>query len=104
MQTRKLVKSGIIALIEGRDLETHLIAERVRFLRVGLVTPLPGGPGIIPAGMTTGARGAPLKRDWRRGLTPASSRSREARPGLSPGVRSPGQAPRRSAGRRARLR
>ena len=49
--------------IEGRDLETHLIAERERFLRAGLVTPLPGGPGIVPAGMTTGAQGALLKRD-----------------------------------------
>src|SRR5579863_7093505 len=35
-------------------------------------------------------------------VTPASSRSREARPGLSPGVRSPGQVPPRSAGKRAR--
>jgi hypothetical protein len=32
---------------------------------------------------------------------PACGGSREARPGLSPGVRSPGQAPRRSAERRA---
>jgi hypothetical protein len=52
-----------ISLIEGRDLETHLITERVRFLRAGLVTPLPGGPGIVPAGMKTGAQGALLKRD-----------------------------------------
>jgi len=51
-----------ISLTLGRDLETHLIAERVRFLRAGLVTPLPGGPGIVPSGTTTGARGAPLKR------------------------------------------
>jgi hypothetical protein len=36
---------------------------RVRFLRAGLVTPLPGGPGIDPAGITTGARGASLKRE-----------------------------------------
>jgi len=48
---------------EGRGLETHLDMERVRFPRAGLVTPLPGGPGIVPAGMTTGARGAPLKRE-----------------------------------------
>jgi len=26
---------------------------RVRFLRAGLVTSLPGGPGIDPAGITT---------------------------------------------------
>jgi hypothetical protein len=29
---------------------------------VGLVTPLPGGPGIVPSGIMTGVRGAPLKR------------------------------------------
>jgi hypothetical protein len=52
---------------KGRDLETHLTTERVRFLRTGLVTPFSGGPGFVPAGTTTGARGAPLKRDWRRG-------------------------------------
>jgi hypothetical protein len=39
----------------------------VRYLRAGLVTPLPGGPGIDPAGITTGARGASLKRERRRG-------------------------------------
>jgi len=43
------------------------LMERVRFLRAGLVTPLPGGPGIVPAGIMTGARGASLKREWRRG-------------------------------------
>jgi len=41
--------------------------ERVRFLRAGLVTPSSGGSGIDPSGTTTGARGAPLKRDRRRG-------------------------------------
>ena len=55
--------SGESRSIEGRDLETHLIAERERFLRAGLVTPLPGGPGIVPTGTTTGAQGALLKRD-----------------------------------------
>ncbi|SRR5208282_3897748 len=43
------------------------MAERERFLRAGLVTPLPGGPGIVPAGMRTGAQGALLKRERRRG-------------------------------------
>ena len=43
------------------------LVERVRFLRAGFVTSPPGGPGIVPSGTTTGARGAPLKRDWRRG-------------------------------------
>ena len=45
---------------KGRGLETHLDAERVRFLRAGFVTPLPGGPGIDPAGTKNGARGASL--------------------------------------------
>jgi hypothetical protein len=36
------------------------LTERVRFLRAGLVTPLPGGLGIEPAGTMTGARGASL--------------------------------------------
>ncbi|MDE2284469.1 MAG: hypothetical protein KGK33_07630, partial [Hyphomicrobiales bacterium] len=49
-----------ISLSEGRGLETHLDTERVRFLRAGFVTPLPGGPGIVPSGIKTGARGAPL--------------------------------------------
>jgi hypothetical protein len=40
--------------------------ERVRFLRAGLVTPFSGGSGIVSSGTTTGARGAPLKRDRRR--------------------------------------
>ncbi len=75
--------------------------ERVRFLRAGLVTPFSGGPGIVPSGTTTGARGAPLKRDRMMRVTPASTPSREARPGLSWSVRSLWQAPRWSAGRRA---
>jgi hypothetical protein len=37
--------------------------ERMRFLRAGFVTPLPGGPGIDPADIMTGVRGAPLKRE-----------------------------------------
>jgi hypothetical protein len=36
------------------------LTERVRFLRAGFVTPLPGGLGIGPAGTMTGARGASL--------------------------------------------
>jgi hypothetical protein len=42
-----------------------LTAERVRCLRAERHTPLPGDPGIDPAGITTGARGASLKRDVR---------------------------------------
>src|SRR5580700_12124075 len=93
---------------KGRGLETHLDTERVRFLRAGFVTPLPGGLGIDPAGIMTGARGASL---WMRSMvrvTPAPSRSHEARPGLSRGINLRGKyrggAPRgeraRSAGRR----
>src|SRR5208282_3700717 len=59
---------------------------RVRFLRAGLVTPLPGGPGSDPAGITTGARGASLQSRSTARVTPASSRSREALPGLSHGI------------------
>jgi hypothetical protein len=33
----------VISLSKGRGLETHLDTERVRFLRAGFVTPLPGG-------------------------------------------------------------
>ena len=42
------------------------LTERVRFLRAELVTPFSGGSGIVPSGITTGVRGAPLKRDRRR--------------------------------------
>ncbi len=34
---------------------------RVRCPRVGLISRLPGGPGIMPAGTMTGVRGAPLE-------------------------------------------
>ena len=37
----------------------------------GSSLPLPGGPGIDPAGITTGARGASLKRGAKVRLTPA---------------------------------
>jgi len=66
----------------------------------GSSLPLPGGPGIGPAGITTGARGASLKRDAKAQLTPRTA-SREARPGSSFG-NWPEQEPRWSAERRAR--
>ena len=58
-----------IPLIESRGalLETIPEAERVRFLRARFVTPLPGGPGNVPAGTTAGVQGALLKRERRRG-------------------------------------
>ena len=59
---------------------------RVRFLRVGLVTPLPGGPGIVPAGIMTGPRGASLDWDSVSRVTPARRTSQETRPGLSGGI------------------
>jgi len=37
----------------------------------GSSLPLSGGPGIDPAGITTGARGASLKRDAKARVTPA---------------------------------
>ena len=51
----------------------------------GSSLPLPGGPGIDPAGITTGARGASLKRDAKAQVTPRTA-SREARPGSSFGT------------------
>ena len=75
---------------------------RVRFLRAGLVTLLPGGLGIGPAGTMTGARGASL---WVRSVvrvTPVPYRSPEAWPGLSRGIDLRGKYRSRSAERRAR--
>src|SRR5208282_1607312 len=62
------------------------LMERVRFLRAGLVTPLPGGLGIDPAGIMTGARGASLQARAMAKVTPLPAVSREARPGLSDGI------------------
>ena len=76
----------VISLSKGRGLETDLDTERVRFLRAGFVTPLPGGLCIDPAGIMTGARGASLWVLSMVRVTPASSRSHEARPGLSRGI------------------
>ena len=61
----------------------------------GSSLPLPGGPGIDPAGITTGARGASLKRDAKggnacalhrvkRGLDRASAHGRGERRGGAP--------------------
>jgi hypothetical protein len=52
-----------ISLTSGTSTGDSRWMGRVRFLRAGLVTPLSGGLGIVPAGITPGARGAPLKRD-----------------------------------------
>jgi len=52
-----------ISLTQGTSTGDSRWMGRVRFLRAGLVTPLPGGPGIDPPGITTGAQGALLKRD-----------------------------------------
>jgi hypothetical protein len=60
--------------MKGRGLETHLDTERVRFLRAGFVTPLPGGLGIGPAGTMTGARGASLQVRAVVRVTPVPSR------------------------------
>jgi hypothetical protein len=40
---------------EGMSTGDSRLIGRVRFLRAGLVTPLPGGLGIGPAGTMTGA-------------------------------------------------
>ena len=47
---------------QGRRPVTAVWRSGMRRLRAGLVTPLPGGPGIDPAGTMAGARGASLKR------------------------------------------
>jgi hypothetical protein len=77
------------------------LTERVRFLRAGLVTPLPGGLGIEPAGTMTGARGASLQARISAEVTPSHRVSREARPGLSHGIDLRGKRRGRSAERRA---
>jgi hypothetical protein len=87
---------------EGTSTGDGRLTERVRFLRAGIVTSLPGGLGIDPAGTMTGARGASL---WVRSVvwvTPKPSRSHEARPGLSRGIDLRGKYRSRSAERRAR--
>jgi hypothetical protein len=75
-----------ILLIEGSSTGDSRLMERVRFLRAGLVTPLPGGLGIDPAGIMTGARGASLQARAMAKVTPLPAVSREARPGLSDGI------------------
>ncbi len=54
------------------------MTERERCPRAGLVTSLPGGPGIDPAGIMTGARGASLKRDAKAKVTPSRCIARSA--------------------------
>jgi hypothetical protein len=44
----------------------------------GSSLPLSGGPGIDPAGITTGVRGASLKRDAKAKVTPAHCIARSA--------------------------
>src|SRR5208282_3994102 len=75
-----------ISLIEGSSTGDSRAMGRVRFLRAGLVTPLPGGLGIDPAGIMTGARGASLQARAMAKVTPLPAVSREARPGLSHGI------------------
>jgi hypothetical protein len=48
---------------QGASTGDSRLVERVRFLRAGLVTPLPGGPGIDPLDITVGAPGAWLRRE-----------------------------------------
>jgi hypothetical protein len=62
------------------------LMERVRFPRAGLVTQLPGGPGIASAGMMTGLRGAPLDWDSASAGNTCRRKSQETRPGLSHGI------------------
>ena len=55
-----------VSLTSGTSTGDSQLMERVRFLRAGLVTPLPGGLGIDPSGITTGVPGAWLKRNSKR--------------------------------------
>jgi hypothetical protein len=66
---RRYLRYQMLRILLNRGTSTGggRLVERVRFLRAGFVTQPSGGPGIVPSGTTTGARGAPLKRDWRRG-------------------------------------
>ena len=75
-----------ISPIEGASTGDSRLMGRVRFLRAGLVTPLPGGLGIGSAAIMTGPRGASLDWDrvWR--VTPVRPTSQETRPGLSGGI------------------
>ena len=58
--------TAAVSLTSGTSAGDSQLMERVRFLRAGLVTPLPGGPGNDPAGIKTGVQGALLKRDFKR--------------------------------------
>ena len=69
----------------------------------GSSLPLSGGPGIDPAGITTGARGASLKRGAlhrvKRGLDRASAHGRSKSRGRAPkGERAPSRPPRKRGG------
>jgi hypothetical protein len=51
------------SLLEGTSTGDIRLMERERFLRAGLVTSLPGGPGIDPLDITVGVPGAWLRRE-----------------------------------------
>ena len=64
--------TGLIPLIvKGRQPVTPTDGAGAVPAGGGSSLPLPGGPGIDPAGITTGARGASLKRDAKVWVTPA---------------------------------
>jgi hypothetical protein len=64
-------RESLIPLIHGTSTGDSRLMERGRCLRVRFVTVLSGGPGIDPAGITTGMRGASLKRGGQARVTPS---------------------------------
>ncbi len=56
-------KGDRVPLPKGTSTGDIRLMERVRFLRAGLVTPLPGGPGIDPLDTRVGVPGAWLRRE-----------------------------------------
>ena len=63
---------------------------RVRSPRAGLISRLPGGPGIKPAGTMTGVRGAPLEVGAEPAVISAAvAKTHEAWPGSHQGTTHP---------------
>ena len=97
--------TAAISLTKGRVLEAYLNTGRDCGARARICSPRPGGPGIMPAGTRTGARGASLQPAAARAAKPAAFRAAFGKPGpeLSPRDESPAGKNRKwNAGRRAR--
>src|SRR5487761_723490 len=77
---------------------------RVRCPRVGLISRLPGGPGIMPTGTMTGARGASLEVEiWPVVISAVLAKPPRSLARIAPrDNNTPWEEPRWTAGRRAR--